>query len=86
MPLDNRFRCHCVNAVPLIIRGQDSGLCEACTYVYDERLYHDQLRKNWKADPDNGVPSLPTNTDDLDTILRAVSPDYQRLVSAPGTI
>jgi hypothetical protein len=68
--------------VPLLVNGVDSGLCESCTYVYDERLYHDQLRKNWRADPARGIPPLPDNTDDLDTILRVVSEDYRNLVAS----
>lgn len=78
MPLNNRWVCGCIPPVPLLVAGEDTGLCEACTYVYDERLYGMRLRQHW-SDPDNPIPE---GTEDLDVILRAISPDYRNAVNA----
>jgi hypothetical protein len=44
------YRCECTHPVPLVHLGEDTGLCQACTMVYDEGLYEMRLRQhvtNW---------------------------------------
>jgi rubredoxin len=39
------YVCHCENPHPRLEHGQDSGLCQTCGMVYDERLYEARLRQ-----------------------------------------
>ena len=76
MTLNRRYTCGCIPPVPLLVEkygNEDSGLCESCGYIYDERLYVMRLRQHW-SDPDNPIPE---GTEDLDTILRAIDPNYR---------
>ena len=78
MPLNRRYACGCIPPVPLLVEGEDTGLCESCHYVYDERLYGMRLRQHW-SNPDNPIPE---GVEDLDTILRAIDPNYRSVVEA----
>jgi hypothetical protein len=72
MAIHPDYVCHCMVPVPLIDDWQqDSGLCQSCNGIYDERLYEMQLRKH--------QPDLPEDAD-LDTCLRKLSPRYKALV------
>jgi hypothetical protein len=56
--------------------GEETGICEFCSYVYDENLCAMRTRQHW-SDPDNPIPE---GVDDLDGILRAISPEYRAAV------
>ena len=73
MPLNPKWACGCIPPVPLIVYGEDTGICEVCTYVYDERLHLMRLRQHWN-DPERPIPE---GADDLDVILKAISPEYR---------
>ncbi len=52
-----------------MVHGQDSGMCEACDMIYDERLYEARLRQY-----------TPNYTyESLDDYLSAVDPRYAAL-------
>ena len=74
MPIHPAYRCTCGDVpTPLTIDGEESGLCFACKYVYDEPLYEMRYRQH--------VPGVPEGID-LDGILRQNDPNYKRLVGA----
>lgn len=81
MPLNPKWVCGCIPPVPLIdpkYPDEDTGLCEVCQYVYDERLYTMRLRQHW-SDPENPIPE---GVDDLHDMLKAISPEYRAAVNA----
>jgi hypothetical protein len=43
--LHQSYRCQCTVPRPRMEMGQDSGLCEGCTFIYDENLYERRLRQ-----------------------------------------
>ena len=68
-----QYQCHCAVPTPLVAPSprdgsmEDTGLCQACDYVYDEGLYERRLRAY-----------LPDYTfDSLHDFLAAASPTYQ---------
>lgn len=77
MSLNPKWVCGCIPYVPLMVDDEETGICSVCTYIYDERLYTMRLRQHWN-DPDNPIPE---GTEDLDEILRALSPDYRETIS-----
>ena len=74
MPVNPKWMCGCIPPTPLYVEGEDTGLCEACTFVWDERLYGMRLRQHW-SDPDNPIPE---GAEDLDDILKAISEEYRQ--------
>jgi hypothetical protein len=71
MALHTSYKCSCDIPSPRMVKGQDSGLCTGCGWVYDPRLYEMRLREHCA-----GITG-----DDLDEILRSVDPYYARLVA-----
>jgi hypothetical protein len=55
----------------MMVQGEDSGLCQGCGFIYDERLYEMRLRQH--------VANLPEG--DLDEILSQVDPRYQEVIA-----
>jgi hypothetical protein len=73
--LHEGYVCTCVHPRPQMEKGEDSGLCESCGKVYDERLYEARLRQY--------TPHYLF--DSLHDYLMEVDPRYQALVSrTPG--
>lgn len=77
MPLNGKFMCGCTPYVPRFIGDEESGLCEQCGLVYDERLYGMRLRQHW----DGTENPIPEGADDLDVILKAIDPKYRAATS-----
>lgn len=63
------YECHCEAPSPRKEMGQDSGLCQACGYIYDPNLYEMRLRQ-----------FTPNYTyESLDEYLRVADPAYRAL-------
>jgi hypothetical protein len=73
MPLISKWVCGCIPYVPMVVEGEETGLCSICSYVYDERLYAMRLRQHW-SNPDNPIPE---GVEDLGDILQAIDPAYR---------
>lgn len=71
MPLHPDYKCQC--QVPHLQRhlGEDTGLCEGCTLVYDESLYEKRLRQHVSG----------WDYDSIHDFLMDVDPAYQALNS-----
>ncbi len=69
MPLHPAYVCSCTVPVPKMHLGEDTGLCEACTMVYDENLYEKRLRQH--------TPGY--TADNLHEFLKEVDPAYAAL-------
>jgi hypothetical protein len=70
--LHEGYQCKCTYPHPQMEKGQDSGLCESCGMIYDERLYEARLRQY-----------TPNYTfESLHDYLITVDPRYQALVGA----
>ena len=68
--LKTGMTCRCQVPRPLHHEGEDTGLCQACNLVYDERLYEMRVRQHvpnwhyetlhdWFEDVDPYYQSLP---------------------------
>ena len=64
-------QCACQVTVPLVYRGEDTGLCAACDMVYDESLYERRLRQHVSG----------YTYESLSDFLAANDPEYRALVS-----
>jgi hypothetical protein len=71
-PVHPSYLCHCQIPTPQRHLAEETGLCEGCHGIFDQRLYEMRLRQH--------VSSF--TYDSLDEFLRAVDPNYRRLVSA----
>lgn len=68
--VDPRYMCQCTFPHPHMEHGQDSGLCQSCSFIYDERLYEARLRQY-----------TPNYTyDSIHEYLLDVDPNYKALV------
>lgn len=50
MTLIDAYVCHCSAPRPLIKYGEESGICEVCSGIYDEYIYEMRCRQyeaNW---------------------------------------
>lgn len=69
MALHPSYECQCHIPRPLIVDDEDSGLCAACSYVYDPRLYEMRLRQHVEG----------FRWGSLDEMLIEIDPAYRRL-------
>jgi uncharacterized membrane protein len=46
MALRTEYVCNCRVSSPLIHLGEDTGLCQACNGIYDDRLYEMRLHQH----------------------------------------
>lgn len=67
--IKDQYICHCTIPVPRLHKGEDTGLCSACSGVYDENLYERRLRQN--------VPGW--NYADVDEYIAAKDRSYAAL-------
>ena len=77
--MNPKWMCGCIPFVPLVdpkYPDEETGICANCSMVYDERLYGMRLRQHW-SDPENPIPE---GAEDLDDILKAISPEYRAAV------
>lgn len=72
MNLHPNYVCQCRVPRPKIWHGEDSGLCDICSYVYDERLYEMRLRQH--------VPNF--TYDSINDFLTEVDETYRSLAQA----
>ena len=65
------YLCHCQVPRMQVHGGEETGLCDICNGVYDERLYEMRLRQH--------VAGIEGET--LSEILANLDPTYRALVS-----
>lgn len=70
--VDERYICHCTNPHPKMEHGEDSGLCQTCNGIYDERLYEARLRQY--------TPNY--NFENIHDYLMVADPNYVALVGS----
>lgn len=68
--LPDEYTCHCQVPSPRLHMGEDSGLCTACSMVYDAALYEMRLRQY--------VPNF--DYENLGEFLQAKDPAYHSVV------
>lgn len=70
--LHEGYLCPCNVPKPLMVDGEDSGLCFFCSMVYDPDLYERRLRQHVEGFGDGN----------LHDFLMRVDPRYRMMVNA----